>query len=567
MSRFSQNIIDSNNFEKWLKDHASLLLIPTAFLLWIQTILSSTAERISDFGLVTALPLTYFIAVGLLTLSFFITLLRKGKQVSLCAHVFFLILFLHLTPLLIEGARQRFAYSSYGVSDYIVRNGVVAPDVIGYHNWPVFQIFVAIFAVTTGINPDFIVKLGSPTLIEILLFFPLYFFFNSISSSGQQKWLAIWGFYIADWAGARLFLSSQALGFLLIVLILGLLVRLNNTVFHKRQNAGRSIISIILLLYLAVVAGHALSSLIPVSILCVLFAAKSLNHKGLLACFIVMVTSWNVYVAKTYFANNVSKFVSHLFDVETIFHTNLGGANYYQIGERLLTNQARIAYSAIFFLLAFAGFLVSYRKKTIGNNDKMMLMALAGIGILSTVLVYGGELFQRLWLFGLPMIVYFAVKNFDSRKMFIVLVIFFMAVAPVMLIWVRYGGERFDYIPPSEIEGASFLYSSVSYGYLIGGNPWALFRNSYDKYKSVDINFYDAQNNITFTLADLKMDDENWSVYVCINRGEIEYYRRMYNASTIFEKIEADLEASPYYCKVYSNPDFDMYVTPTNPEP
>jgi hypothetical protein len=136
-----------------------------------------------------------------------------------------------------------------------------------------------------------------------------------------------------------------------------------------------------------------------------------------------------------------------------------------------------------------------------------------------------------------------------------------------MLIWVRYGGEKFDYIPPSEIEGASFLYSSVSHGYLIGGNPWALFRNSYDKYKSVSLNFYDAQNNITSTLADLKMDDENWSVYVCINGGEIEYYRRMYNASNIFEKIEADFEVSPYYCKVYSNPDFDMYVTRTNPEP
>jgi hypothetical protein len=269
-----------------------------------------------------------------------------------------------------------------------------------------------------------------------------------------------------------------------------------------------------------------------------------------------------VYIAKTFFEANVLRFIPYVFDVGTIFYRNFGGAGeYYQIEERLLTSLVRIAYSAILLLFALAGFLISYRKKASNSNDKMMLMALAGVYVLSAVLVYGGELFMRLWFLGLPMIAYFIAKNFSSRKTFIVLAIFFLAVAPAMNIWARYGAEKFDYIPASEIEGDSFVYVNVPYGYWIGGNPWGSFRNSYDRYKLVGFNFFYAQHNVTSALANLEIHGKNWPLYLGINRGEREYYRRMYNASTIFEKIEFDLDGSPYYYRIYSNPDFNLFIT------
>ncbi len=551
----------------YLRENIDVLLIPIAILLWVYSIATASVEGITDFGLITALPLTFFVSVGVLTVSFLITLFRRKSKPLLIIQILLFILFLHLTPLLVEGARQRYAYSAYGVADFITRTGKISPEIIGYHNWPVFQIFVSTFQSLTGIDPDVVVRLSSPVLTELLFFFPLYLFFDLVLEDKQQKWLAIWIFYVADWVG-RLYLSSQALGLIIYMAILPLVI----TLFIKRENmpkfqtSGRLTLVVLLLLFMALITGHALSSLVPIGVLVVLWVTRFFKRKTLLFCVVVMTIAWIVYGANNYFQANVADIVSNLLNVGNIFNQNfMGSVGGTQIAERILTSQAQRIYSGLIMLFATAGFLLSYKNKSITSTDKMTLAALVGVWVLSVALVYGGELFLRLWIFGLPMVVYFIMKLAKTKKGLAVLSIFLILFAPAMFFWTSYGAEAFDYVPPGELAGASFMYSTVGRGYVIGGIPWANYIGSYDRYKTISLNFYNSKDNLTETFSFMEFNDprltlRNESLYVISNHGQAEYYRRVYNDEDLFKHFDEKINERPGFSKIYSNPDFDMYL-------
>jgi hypothetical protein len=554
-----------------------LVLIAVACILWVQSIASTSIDAISNFGLITALPITYFISMGCLTLSFLIALKKQAHPFLLAAQIFLLLIFLHFTPLIIEGARQRYAFEAYGVADYIVRTGALSPDIVTYNNWPSFQVLISTFITMGGLKPDLLVWLTSPGIIEIILFFPLYFFFNTVTTNTQQKWLGIWLFYLGDWIG-RLYLSSQAFAFIFFVIILTLILQLfaykigNNKLSYRRR-----LLILLFLFYFILVSGHALSSLIPLSIILFLSVAYAINKKLLnkrlwllFLSFAIIAFAWNIFFATSYFDSSFIDNISKIGDIQSIFQQNLTGAggNIPQQFERILTNNVKIIFSAIFIIFAISGFLVE-RKRAENHLDKTMFVALVGIWLISAVLMYGGELFMRLWLFSLPIITYFAIKNLGSKKIFAVLCVFLIFFAPALHIWAVYGGENFDYIPQGELAGTSFLYSTVSHGYFVGGQPWRTFMNAPDLYKTIYFNFYASQDNLTSSL-DYSMGRYRdwskvnltnlWPFYVLIDSGDKAFNSQKYNQSDLYVKIEDSLNQSPFYNAIYSNPEFKIYA-------
>ena len=545
--------------------YESFLLLPFAILLWVYSLTHASVTAIGGYGLLTALPVTFFIAVAILSISFFLTLLKQGSKKLLFIHVILLVLFLFATPAVIEGARQRDAYSSYGITDYVVRTGFASTSV-PYNNWPSFQIFTAIFEIISGMNPYFLVLLSSPLLVEILLIFPLYFLFNTTMIDNRQKWLAIWVFFEANWI-ARDYLSSQTFGFVIFVIIFTLLIcayvkSSKNNIFRTYR---RTTLAATLILFFAVVTGHTLSSLIPLGVLFALTVTKSFNRKILFFGLIALVLLWTIYAANSFFQANGSTLLSQVTGFVTNLHNDIGGtATYHNIPSRALDNEEKIAYSAIYLLFAFSGLVISLMKKSLSRMDKIMLISLIGIWLLA-VIPYGGELFIRLWLFSLPIFSYFIVKNVQSKKLFAVLIIFLILVAPTMLIWARNGEDQYDYIPPGEISGANFLYSNVSNGLFIGGFPWTSFLNSYDRYNLANFDFLKTRNNFTstfdFTASQLVISGQKTPLYLIINHGEEVLYSRLYSEPLLFQNDTSNLDKSPLCNKIYTNPDFDIYVS------
>lgn len=552
-------IKENRYFTYVLKENFGLLLTLASFMLWLLSLRYSDLQKISDFGLITALPISYFISLGLLTFSFFIVLLGKKKHSLLYLQVFMLIIFLHLTPQIIEHARQRYAYSAFGLSDYILRNARINKEIIPFYNWPSFQIFISIFVNITGIDPNILIGLTSPTVLEIMYFLPLYMFFDSMLNM-QQKWLAIWVFYIANWIG-RGYLSSQALGVFFFVLIIALCVRdiREGRLIAFKSKGSRRFMFITILFFSTVVMGHALTSVVLLNLLIVLFLCKYIRSKTFIVLSSSILILWNVYFAKNFLNANLIKILPHILDILYIFYRNIGYTTIFiKIEERLIVSLFKIGFSVIILLFAFSGFILSFRKKEKWNNDKIVIAGLVGIWLPSTVLVYGGELFLRLWLLGLIMVSYFVSKNLYSSKMFIILVTFLLILAPALHTVAQYGNEKIDYITPSEIEGASFIYDKIKGGYIIGGRPWGRFRNSFDQNKVISFNFF---TNITPTLFNMGLKEDNLALYVCIGRGEIEYYRIMYSEPDLLVNFEDALDKSPYHYRIYSNPNLDIYFT------
>ena len=156
----------------------SIILALSAFTIWLFSIqqarINLIEEDIGDMGIITILPLTYFIAFIVLTISFFLSLRFENKNEKvLFSHVIVLILFLYLSPILIEGSRLRFAYSALKPSDYIIQHGFIDPSIVIYHNWPGFHILVTFIIKISNISTTLLTNSG-PALPGLFVLILLY---------------------------------------------------------------------------------------------------------------------------------------------------------------------------------------------------------------------------------------------------------------------------------------------------------------------------------------------------------------------------------------------------------
>ena len=95
-------------------------------------------DGMNDLGLVSVLPPGFFLALGLITLGFFLSLYDEKIPIMLpAACVLVLILILYGTPVFLEGEpRIEAAWRHVGYIEYISRTGQVDPLLNAYFNWP-----------------------------------------------------------------------------------------------------------------------------------------------------------------------------------------------------------------------------------------------------------------------------------------------------------------------------------------------------------------------------------------------------------------------------------------------
>ena len=114
-----------------------------ALALWLASLPHVPVEHMTDVGLVSVLPVQVFIALGLVTAGFCLTLARPRLSTGLLLlHVLVLILMLHGVAALVE-PEPRFttAWLHAGITDYIMRHGRVDPTLDARYNWPAFFAF------------------------------------------------------------------------------------------------------------------------------------------------------------------------------------------------------------------------------------------------------------------------------------------------------------------------------------------------------------------------------------------------------------------------------------------
>ena len=159
----------------------SLILTSVALLLWSLSLIQAELN-IGFYGLIHSLPVIFFIALIVLTISSFILWrLPQNHSTLLCFQLCLLIIMLWLTPVLV-GSNSVFMDMSYSFFfsyiDYIDQFGHLNPASLWYHNWPGMCILQSIFVNITGVNNLDTIAFFGTFLMQFLVLLPLYLFFK-----------------------------------------------------------------------------------------------------------------------------------------------------------------------------------------------------------------------------------------------------------------------------------------------------------------------------------------------------------------------------------------------------
>jgi hypothetical protein len=401
-----------------------------ALLLWGTAVHGTNLRRIDGLGLLSAVPATYYVSVGLLALGFLIAVSRPcPSRWVLRAHIGAMIVVLHgTTPLLYDEPRYAWVFKHFGVIDFIARHGAVDRAVDIYQNWPAFFALNAWLSRASGIQP-IAYAAWSQVFFEGLFVTALLFALRAFTEDLRTLWTSAWIFVLANWV-AQDYLAPQAMGFLLSIVVLGLCLRCATPMPAPRGRIARhwdafldrlehrapmtsphvdparplspaAALAVGGICYAALVATHQLS---PVM---VLFAAwlLALARRLPLRVPLTMAAMEAAWLSTTW------PFLSKHFELIRVdplaaVQTRPAGV---PVGAAL-PGQALVAWmtigtTALTGLLALAGLL---RARSSGRWDRRLLPLLIAPAVAVLLQPYGGEAVFRAYLFALPWMSYLA---------------------------------------------------------------------------------------------------------------------------------------------------------------
>ncbi len=203
--------------------HAALLCV--SLLSWLLSLLGADLGRMSGIGLLSAMPVTFFLAFGLLIVGF--AGAASSDQVEarvLGAYVLSLILVLFATTaVLYQEPRFAWVYKHFGVINLIAATGHANRQIDIYNNWPAFFAVNAWVSKTASVAP--IAYAGWAQLFFNLIdLAAVRFALRGVTHDERLLWTAAFFFVLGNWVGQD-YLAPQAFGFTLSLVVLGLCLR------------------------------------------------------------------------------------------------------------------------------------------------------------------------------------------------------------------------------------------------------------------------------------------------------------------------------------------------------
>ncbi|WDZ80771.1 hypothetical protein PWG15_23710 (plasmid) [Ensifer adhaerens] len=209
-------------------DLALAVILSASVLLWALSLPAIDPDRMTDIGLISVLPRSFFLSLALLAAGF-AWLVCGGRTTGPLPILYLvaLVILLHGTPPIVYGTlRYSWAWKHLGVIDYIQRYDAVdrnASFLAAYHNWP------GLFAATAWLADRF--DLRSVDLAPIVSFTPPVLtlaligaflgIVKRLSADRRLQLTACWIFVVANWVGQEYF-SPQGVTFLCYLILIGL---------------------------------------------------------------------------------------------------------------------------------------------------------------------------------------------------------------------------------------------------------------------------------------------------------------------------------------------------------
>jgi hypothetical protein len=193
--------------------------------LWITALHHTDLAKISGYGLLSALPVTYYAGLILVAAGFLVAVSESAPApLLLAAHSVALIFMLHgTTAELYAEPRYTYTYKHLAVIDYITGHGSVNRSIDIYQNWPGFFALNAWFQRAGGVLASSYAA-WAQVFFEMFNLAAILFAVRGLTRNVRLQWTTAWFFLVADWVGQN-YLAPQAGAFPLYLLVAGLCLR------------------------------------------------------------------------------------------------------------------------------------------------------------------------------------------------------------------------------------------------------------------------------------------------------------------------------------------------------
>jgi hypothetical protein len=577
-----------------------------AFVLWLASVQGVNLRAMNDYGLVSVLPATYFIALGLLTVSACFQLRFGSSNWVWLLHLALLIVIIHGTPTaLYEFLRYSWAWKHIGIIDYLQRHGTVDPTIrflSVYHNWPGFFTLSLFLTEAAGLGTSLAYASLAPVFFNLVYAGPLWMIYRAFSNDQRLVRLGLWVFFCASWVGQDYF-APQALAMFLYLLMLAMVlwflrdehafgrlplagwpvIRQATRIIDRRlpplqpspawssstrrQRVGAAII--IMVCVSAIAVSHPLTPVFIGLSLFILAALKQMRMRWLLILAVAVIVVWNVTGARAFVGDAIGDVLSDFGNVKgKIALQSLGtvsaGQQFVSMAGRVLTG-----------LVLLMGLLGMARRRWAGQRDVAALgLALAPL-VMPLLNSYGGEMIFRAYLFSLPFMAFFvagvvfpkqgALQNWAG----VALPAGLSAVLLFCLMFSYYGKERQYFFTRGEVAAANFIYETAPHNTLLiegSRNYPSQFRN-YERFVYVPLS-REAMDDRREVIQDAAgvlarwMSDERFpAAFVIFTRSQ----RAMDESLGVFPVgaltlIEEEMKASGKFKAVFQNEDASVYV-------
>jgi hypothetical protein len=580
---------------------ARLLLPMVGLAVGVGGLVRAQQSSIGAYGLIQALPVAYFIGLGLVIVSFpFTWSADRLSRAELVVELVALTLLLQGAASFVE-AEPRFpsAWLLAGFTGYVDTHGKVLALTDARFSWPSFFAGVALLG-RTGSVPSFIFLLKWwPVVIDLLCLPPLFILARFVLGDERRAAVAVWLFPFVNWVGQDYF-SPQSIAFLLYMVVLVLVLgpfggrfppiwRWRTTQELGSPSApaeseragvpfGRSLMLLVILglLTLALATGHQLTPVFAVEVVALLAIVGRTRLRVFSAWMAVVTLGWICYGAIAFWAGHPEKVFGRLGrvggNVSSSLVQRVGGTD----AHRLLT-ETRVGVAALIWGLAVVGAVVARRSP----QDRLspLIIMLAPLLVL-IVQSYGGEGGLRVYLVSLPgaislIALLLTFKRIPGKRLpdgadptsfkpgwvnsVAVLVLTGMLV-PIFFL-ARWGNELYEQVPTEELAGVNALYRLAPAGSTL------LAMDSHLPWRSVSIIDYNyvSSNLAEFVHADVGgmehlLQKNPVGGFVIVTAGQIAYATQTNGLAPDWNvQVESAMTASGHFAIVYQNTNTRIY--------
>ncbi|MCP4307498.1 MAG: hypothetical protein GY788_22015 [bacterium] len=460
-----------------------VLFLLAAIVLWALSLSRADESALGDYGLISILPITSFVALAAVTIGFVAACRFDWRGPVLASYVLALSVMLHGMPTFAyDHLRFSWAWKHVGIVDYIQRFSDVDPEASAlpvYHNWPGFFGINAWISDSGGIDSALSFAAWAPIVFNLLFIGALYLMFRAFTADHRLIWTALLIFELGSWVGQDYF-APQAMAFFLYLLVMAILLRWFSSDSHESADlegdelpagglAAFTVSAVMVLSMIVIASSHQLTPIITVAAIGALVVFRQIRVIWPLYVMIGVTVAWFLGPARGFVLDNVTNIARELGGVQANLDNTIVDFGLISSAQRTISIISRLL-SASIFGLAVLGFL--HRRLHRQRSGWVILLAAIPLSMVFAS-SYGGEIIFRAYLFALPFAAFLAASLWfptgeAGREMGSRLTLgLVLLVLTAGLLVANFGSDRRQVFDDSEVAAAEYVLTAASPGSLI----------------------------------------------------------------------------------------------------